>query len=44
MKEMLPQIKLKVNPQVSLTQSHYEGRYMQDPRWGQMVKLEAVIL
>jgi hypothetical protein len=42
MEEIIPQIKIRVNPQVSLTQSH-EGRNMQDPRGGQMVQLKAVI-
>jgi hypothetical protein len=31
--EVILQIKIKVNPQVSRTQS-YEGRYVQDPRGG----------
>jgi hypothetical protein len=42
MKEILPQINLRVDPQVSLTQSH-EGRYMQDSQGRQVVKLETVI-
>jgi hypothetical protein len=40
--EVLPQIKLRVDPQVSLTQND-EGRNMQDPRGSQVVKLEAII-
>jgi hypothetical protein len=40
--EVLPQIKLRVDPQVSLTQSH-EGRNMQDPRGSPVVKLKAII-
>jgi hypothetical protein len=39
MKEVLPQIKLRVDPQVSFTQSH-EGRNMQDSIGSQVVKLE----
>jgi hypothetical protein len=42
MKEKFPQIKLRVNPHVGLTQSH-EGQYMQDSRGSQVAKLEAVI-
>jgi hypothetical protein len=38
MEDIIPQIKRKVNPQVSLTWSH-EGRYVQDPRGGQVVQL-----
>jgi hypothetical protein len=41
-KEVNPQIKLMVNPLVSLTQSH-KGLYVQDPRVGQMVQLKAVV-
>jgi hypothetical protein len=41
-KEVLPLIELRVDPQVSFTQSH-EGRNMQDSRGSQVVKLEAVI-
>jgi hypothetical protein len=40
--EVLPQVKLRVDPQVSLTQSH-EGRDMQDPWGSQEVKLKVVI-
>jgi hypothetical protein len=43
MEEVIPQIKLWVNPQVSLSQSH-EGRYMKDPREGQMVQLKTIML
>jgi hypothetical protein len=41
-KEVLSLIELRVDPQVSFTQSH-EGRNMQDSRGSQVVKLEAVI-
>jgi hypothetical protein len=34
--EIISQIELRVNPEVSLTQSH-EGSYMQDPRGGLVV-------
>jgi hypothetical protein len=36
--EIIPQIKLMIDPQVSLTQS-LEGCYMHDPREGQVVQL-----
>jgi hypothetical protein len=41
-KEVLPQIKLRFDPQVSLTQSH-EGHNMPDSRGSQVVKLKVVI-
>jgi hypothetical protein len=41
-KELFPQIKLRVDPQVRLTQSH-DGHYMQDTRGSEVVKLKAVI-
>jgi hypothetical protein len=41
-KEVLPHIKIKVDPQVSFTQGH-EGRDMQDSQGSKVVKLEAVI-
>jgi hypothetical protein len=42
MKEVLPQIKLRVDPQVSLTHSH-EGRDMMDSRGSQVGKLDTVM-
>jgi hypothetical protein len=42
MEEGISQIKLRVNPQESLTQSH-ESRYVQDPQGGHMVQLKVII-
>jgi hypothetical protein len=40
MKEIVPQIKVKLNPQVGLAQGH-EGHNMQDPRRSQLMQLQA---
>jgi hypothetical protein len=42
MEEVLPQIKIRVNPQVSFTQGH-KGRDMQDSRGSVVLKLEAIV-
>jgi hypothetical protein len=41
--ELLPQIEIRFDPQVSFTQG-YEDNNMQDSRGSQVVKLEAVVL
>jgi hypothetical protein len=43
MEEILPQIEIRVNPQVSFTQGYQDGN-MQDSEGSQVVKLEAVVL
>jgi hypothetical protein len=43
MEEILPQIEIRVNPQVSFTQGYQDGN-MQDSKGSQVVKLEAVVL
>jgi hypothetical protein len=42
-KEILPQIEIGVNPQVSFTQGYEDGD-MQDSGGSQVVKLEAIVL
>jgi hypothetical protein len=43
MEEIVPQIKVGLNPHVGLAQGH-EGRYMQDPQRSQMMQLQVVEL
>jgi hypothetical protein len=40
-KEVLPHVKIRVNPHISFTRGH-EGRDMQDPPGSQVVKLVAI--
>jgi hypothetical protein len=42
-KEVVPQIEVRLNPHVGLAQDHI-GRYVQDPRGGKVVQLQAIEL
>jgi hypothetical protein len=42
-KEVVPQVEMGVNAHVGLAQS-YEGYNVQDPRQGQIVQLQAIVL